>query len=151
MVKLKSPNLKQTGYEFDEIINLPDLDPKLLQALTYLIGYSDDTERFELLAVDSDRRLLVSSGSIKTDDGNISRPSIDNTADVILNANPDRKKMIIQNVGTVTVYLGFTNTVTTATGFPLPVNAVWEDENWIGALYGITASIANELSVIEMS
>lgn len=74
-----------------------------------------------------------------------------NAAASILAANADRERALIYNNGSVTVYLGKDNTVTTANGFPLLPGASLEDDRTSGAWFGITAAGTGDLRIMEIA
>lgn len=151
MAKFVRPYMRRTGYELDGDIGQPVIDEKLGQNLSYLVGYCDTTEQYELVRLDDDGRLLVSSGSVKSNDGNISIVTPSDPSVLALSENPERKMFIIQNTGNETVYLGFTDTVDETTGFPLGVNTVWENDVWYGQIYAFALGATAEIVIIEMS
>jgi hypothetical protein len=70
--------------------------------------------------------------------------TVNATATLILGANPDRRGFIIQNLGIVTVYLGFDSSVSTANGISILANGSYVNsgsaECYRGDYYGIAAS-----------
>lgn len=77
-------------------------------------------------------------------------PTCDTTADLLLASNTDRLIAIIQNAGTVRVYLGPSG-VTTSSGLVLDPGDSMTDEYSTSAWYGITASGTADLRVCEVS
>jgi hypothetical protein len=69
--------------------------------------------------------------------------TVNDTATLIIPANPDRQSHLIMNVeGVQSIYIGPDNGVTTANGFRLgPGNQLLEDKShagyWQGDIYGI--------------
>lgn len=74
-----------------------------------------------------------------------------NAAASILAANDGRRSALFRNVGTVAVYLGKDNTVTTVNGFLLDVGDSFEDDRTTSAWWGITASGTGDIRIIEVS
>lgn len=70
---------------------------------------------------------------------------------LVLAANLGRWSATISNNGSVTVYLGKDNTVSTATGFALDPGMAVEDEESTDAWWGITASGTGDLRIEEAS
>lgn len=151
MTKFVRPDMSRTGFETDSVTYNPEIDDKLGRNLSYLVGYCDDTETYELVALDSDRRVLVSSGATKTDEGNISIATADSPAILALQANPDRQMFIIQNTSSQTIWLGFDENVDDSNGFPLASGGVWENNVWIGVIYAYANDPDGTLAIIEMS
>ncbi len=77
-------------------------------------------------------------------------PAPDSSADLVLAANANRKSALIQNVGTVDVWLGPIG-VTTATGILLEVGAAFIDDVSTSAWYGVTEAGTADLRVCEVS
>lgn len=77
-------------------------------------------------------------------------PACDTSADLLLAANSSRKAAIIQNVGTVDVYVGPSG-VTTTSGLHLEPGASLTDTSSTSAWYGITASGTGDLRVCEVA
>lgn len=69
----------------------------------------------------------------------------------IVGANANRVSVTIHNAGTVTVYLGKDNTVSTSNGLPLPPNATLSDEVTTDAWWAIVAAGTGDLRIIEVA
>ena len=78
--------------------------------------------------------------------------SMNSTAKVIKAApttGHSRYSVILQNIGSVSVYVGATNSITTSTGFPIqPGASLLIDRNY-GVIYGITGSSTSIISYFE--
>ena len=74
--------------------------------------------------------------------------TIQNSATLILAANPARRGCLIANTSAGTVYLGMNASVGTSTGMPLLQNAIFTDSGerdaWRGAIYGVVASATSD-------
>jgi hypothetical protein len=55
---------------------------------------------------------------------------------------------VLSNAGTVTVFIGPTNAVTAATGYPVPVGAQ-VPVTWTGATFGIVASGTGTIGLLS--
>lgn len=75
----------------------------------------------------------------------------DGTATLVVATNRNRTTLIIQNVGTVDVYLGGDDSVTTLTGLLLPASGTLNDEDSGDAWYAITEGDTADLRVLEVS
>jgi hypothetical protein len=66
------------------------------------------------------------------------------TATLILGSNPNRRGAVIENNGTVILYIGFDSSVTTSNGIAIVAGGNYinsaDGECYKGAYYGITAS-----------
>lgn len=74
-----------------------------------------------------------------------------NSAAQALAANTSRKEALIYNNGTMTVYLGKDNTVTTSNGLPLAPGATLRDDRATGAWWAIVASGTGDLRIVEVA
>lgn len=94
-------------------------------------------------------RQIVSVGAAGTK--TFTDPAPTAAAAVVVAANAARLSVTIQNVGTVPVYLGKDNTVTTTNGLYLPAGGVLTDTASRDAWWGITASGTADLRVCEVA
>ena len=62
------------------------------------------------------------------------------TATKILDVQLNRSCCVIVNNSAQTVYLGFTNGVTTAAGIPIVAGGSYDNQVWIGEIWGIVAA-----------
>jgi hypothetical protein len=127
----------------------PEILDIIQPVLSRLIAWDNANEIFKLVGLDSDGRLLVSSGSTKTKTFNESDPSIGTSAVSILAENNNRKQYLIQNVSDTDIYIGFTSSVTTSLGYKLVPDATFGDDVYLGAIYAITSVASKSLRVIE--
>lgn len=67
----------------------------------------------------------------------------------ILAANDSRTSFIIRNTGAVDVYISF-STMATTDGFPLEPGDAIADDDYCGAVAGITDGAAGEVRAIEV-
>lgn len=148
-MKLVTPDLEQRDFEFSELMQNPEISKEVLQALVYLIGYDITNKTFRFANIDSDGRLYVSSGAVKTSDAALSQATADTTAVELIASTSTRKAIEIYNNGTETVYIGFDSGVTIVTGFPIPSGASWYNENYIGAIFGITQTVTCDMRIME--
>ena len=109
---------------------------------------ADGTTPTQRLGVDSSGRITVRPWKgTKT----FTDPAPTNTAAVALAANSSRITAVIQNVGTVDVYIGKDNTVTTTNGLLLAAGASLTDDSSTDAWWGITASGTADLRILEVA
>ena len=71
------------------------------------------------------------------------------TATLLLAANADRRSATLFNAGSATVFLGPVG-VTTATGIPLAAGQPLVDAASTGAWYGVVATGAGDVRVVEV-
>lgn len=118
------------------------------------LAYSADGSRTHLPA-DADG-LLVNLGAnndvtLAKGSKTFTDPAPTSSAASLVAANASRKSVTIHNAGTVTVYLGKDNTVTTTNGLPLAPNATLSDESSTDAWWGITGSGTGDLRICEVA
>jgi hypothetical protein len=71
------------------------------------------------------------------------------TAALVASVNANRASILIYNAGSVTVFLGQSNGVTTDTGMPLLPNASLEDTESKDSWYAITNGTTGNLRIVE--
>ncbi len=77
------------------------------------------------------------------------------TAAIIIASNTNRKKLILRNTGTDTVFIGNTSSVVDTAnnangGYPIPTNSFFYLNDYTGDIYGICASgLTSTIMVIE--
>ena len=145
MVKsvLIQPNITNSELEFTEDIDFANVE------LDKLIGWVDATKATKLVRVDSDGNLLVSTEGTASDTLVASSASVTTSATLIVSSRSDRRELMITNSGSEVVYIGYTDSVAVATGFPLIVGAYLTLENYIGSVYGISPTTTNDIRVLE--
>jgi len=87
--------------------------------------------------------------AVLSDTLNHASVNIADSATEIKAVNTSRKCILLKNNGSVTVYIGEDNTVTTLTGYPLEAGEsiyIYDTE----AVYGITASGTGDIRYLEV-
>lgn len=79
----------------------------------------------------------------------LSTLSPNGTAALVASVNSNRASILIYNAGSVTVFLGQSNSVTTGTGLPLLPNASLEDTESKDSWYAITDGTTGNLRIVE--
>lgn len=64
-------------------------------------------------------------------------------------ANPQRVSALVVNNGTVPIYVGYSSSVTTSDGIPVAVGQGFEEREFVGALYAISGTAAQDVRVGE--
>ena len=98
--------------------------------------------------------LVVSSEGATSTTATTSQTTVSATAVLILAANTARLGASIENpAGPNIIYWGGANTVTTATGFPIPAGAAYNIDipNYTGAVWAITTGSGQLSAVIELT
>ena len=66
--------------------------------------------------------------------------AITTSAGVIVASNANRKKLIIHNVGSDTIYIGDDGSITSSNAFPILSGETFEINDYTGAIQGICAA-----------
>lgn len=151
------PDQKIISQYFD---NIPlELEPYQLQyvmdsvikhTVSKMLAYYEAGNSFQWLQVNSSGELLVSLEAGQVSSGVISRATVSNVALLLLASNTSRKNVLIQNVGTEDIYIGFDSGLNTGNGFLLPVGTSWSSDVYIGNLYGIrSGSVDGSVHIME--
>lgn len=82
-------------------------------------------------------------------DVNHGAKSVTTTATAILAGRSARESLLVQNLGSVDVYVGG-STVTTATGIKVAANESLSFDEFVGTLYGIVAAGACDVRFFEV-
>lgn len=130
-------------------VPFPDIDEKIQQTISRLLGWDYLSDIYRSLIVDSDGRLLVSSSPTKADSGNNSAVTVDNVGVTLLANNPLRKSYVIQNLGVNIVYIQFGNTPLTTTGIALDTNGILTDDIYTGIITAITSVGNSDVRIVE--
>lgn len=146
-----TPDFLKMNFETLVDLDAPvTINSETTKGLSFILGWDYTNERWARLLSDSDGRLLVSTGQTKTETNTSSNPTVTSSDLEILQANPDRKQVYIQNLGTDNVYLGFGETASVSDGFVLfPKMTIIEDV-FIGSIHAIAASGSHILHIQEM-
>jgi hypothetical protein len=85
---------------------------------------------------------------------NFNTVTVTNVATLVMAANVDRHSYLVGNASAVTVYLGPTSSVTSATGVPLEEDGTLAEDNsgtklYTGDIYAITAAGAADIRFWE--
>lgn len=82
--------------------------------------------------------------------GVVSPVTVTDLPTLLATANPSRGAILLQNVGSVDVYLGDVN-VTTGTGLQLAAGQTYSDDRTTQAWYGVVASGTSDVRVLVVS
>lgn len=120
------------------------------QSISYLLGWHETSDSWKSVLVDTDGRVLVSTSPTQTETATNSAATVTTTSGNLLASNPSRKQYIIQNLGTVPIYIKFGTPAVVASGFQLPVNGIFADDVYTGVISAITASGSSDVRIVEM-
>jgi len=121
------------------------------QSLARMLVWDYANKQWVLPIADTDGRILVSTSPTKATANNSSNPTVTTTSAAILSENTSRKQALIQNTGAVSVYLGFGEDATVATGFLLIPDAIYIMDVWLGSVTAIVSAGTSTLNIQEMS
>jgi hypothetical protein len=148
-MKVQKQGFGITDLEFSVYEPFPDVDNKISQTLSRLLGWDDLSNQYRSILVDSDGRVLVSTSPTKADSGNNSVVTVDTGGDTLLQANSSRKSYAIYNIGTEIVYLRFGSTPLTSSGLPLSVGGFISDDIYTGEITAIVAANTSDVRIVE--
>lgn len=148
--RLIDPPLTNSEFEFEDDFVFHDVDPKLLMALTFLVGYQESNKKTWLLRVDGSGNLLVSTEGTASTSLQNSVATVATTATLVVAERADRKSLFIRNTSAHSLWLGDDTGVTTANGMFLDSGDSIVFENFIGDLYGIASQSSTEVRVGEL-
>lgn len=127
----------------------PKLNLDLETNISILVGYFPSGNRFGRVLVDTDGRLLVTTGASKTGTGNTSAVVVGVASVALLADNPNRRSYAIKNLGANMIYLGFGTGGVVATGYPVLPNQEFADDTFTGAINAISSVAGNDVRVLE--
>ena len=147
---------KRDGFEnLGEVIHPPleieQVDKGLKQTLARLWGWNYLKGRFQKLICDVDGRLMVSSDATKADAANQSVVIVPVGGIGVLAANPQRRQVIIQNVGAADAHIVFGNAAALSPAMVLKPNVAFTDDIYVGAIVAMTSAGVTNLEVTEMT
>lgn len=125
----------------------------VLQTINYLppTGQVPAASSLPVVIASDQSALPVTTTGSATSTGATNQVSVASTATVILGSNALRKGANIVNDGTATIFLGFTSSVTAATGLQLASGSsfVIDTPLYIGGVWGIVATGTQTASYAE--
>ena len=129
-------------------IQQPKVSEDIQQTLSRLLGWNSGTDRFLLVAVDVEGRLLVSQSTTKASTGVITRVTLTGSDQLVLNSNDFRRGFRLLNRGATTVKVAFETPIGTSY-FTLDANGTYYDDVYSGNVY-LNGTAANVVEVIEL-
>ncbi len=148
--KIVKPNFAQSDLQLFPFEPNLEVSDQIQRAVSFGYGWHSTSERWKSILVDADGRVLVSSSATQAASGSFSNTVVGAAALAVLGENLTRRQYIIQNLGTVAIYLGFTSALTVANGLQIPVNGVWIDDKYVGAVYLISSLAAQDVRYQEI-
>lgn len=149
-VVLINPNITNSELEFTEDVDFLAVEQDAIMAIAQLVGWVDATKSTKLVRVDADGNLLVSTEGTAGDELASSVASVTTSAVEIVSSRANRKTLMLTNEGANDVYIASVDTVLVANGFTIPSGATLTLDNYIGSIYGISATGTNSIRVMEV-
>ena len=148
------PISNKQGFERVDIalspfIKDPQISEDIAQTLTRLLAWNSTKDQFELVQLDSQGSLRFSQAPAPVGVGSYSQATITTTVGLVLAANADRRYFSVFNNGGVAVYVGFDTSVTTSTGFVIPIGGAIGYSFYYGSIFGIVSTGSCDLRIIE--
>lgn len=136
--------------QLDPYERKPKISDEITQTIARLLGWHDTSKQYRSILSDADGRLLVSSSPTQSSAATNSQASVGVASSQLLAANPLRKQYIIQNLGSVAIYIAFGTAAIVATHFQLPAGGIFADDVWVGAIFAISTLAAQDVRIVEM-
>lgn len=137
------------GVITDEYLEDIEVQREAIQTLSRLFAFNPYLERFQLMEINSNGQLRVTSESSKTETVIQSVASITSAGNVILAENPQRKAFILQNNSSSIIKFNLDNSYVAATAITLPIGGFFSDDLYYGVIYGASVAASANLTVIE--
>lgn len=120
------------------------------RTLAQLLGYNSVDEITDLLRVDGNGNLLVSSEGVASTELFPTTVTITSSVSNIISVNSSRKGLVIKNLSGATIYISSSDSVNISTGYPIETGLSFSLDNFVGALYGIVSGADVSISVMEL-
>lgn len=150
MVDIVNPRLTNSEIEYDNDFPIFETNNQIQHTLSQLLGYVEESGKTVLVRTDSDGNLLVNLEGSSAENATPSKATVTTTVTLIVSSRSGRNNLEVFNEGTVDVYIADDNTVSTTTGYILASGQSISFEDYVGALYGITASGSSDVRVMEV-
>ena len=150
MAKSQKDGFDNTDALISPHIDLPDVSDDIQQTLARLLGWDSNNQLFRLVTVDSNGALFGSIGPQKVTTFVVTAFTVGVAAVQLFISNGSRKSLLILNNSANAIFIGPTNGVTTATGFPLAPGASYSDDLNNGPIWAISAVAGNNVRTLEL-
>ena len=118
------------------------------RTFAHLVGWTG--KKAVMLRCLSDGTLKVTSEAVGKSTGSYGQVSVTTSPTLIRATNTDRISIIVKNHGLEDVYIGFTDTVTTDTGFKLESGAAVSFDVYLGPIYAVASTGTQKVSYMEV-
>ena len=130
--------------------NNPDVTQEIQSTLSRLLGFDISAEAWRDLLVDSDGRLLVSTAPTISSSINQFATTVGLVSGILIAENVNRKSILIQNLGTVPIYIEYDASASLVGGIRIPVDGSYFENAYIGQISAISTVAAQDVRVLEL-
>ncbi|RLI86446.1 MAG: hypothetical protein DRP01_04230 [Archaeoglobales archaeon] len=123
---------------------------RVVQSIARLYGWQSAAKQWRALKIDAEGRLHVTPSKVTQSTATIAQVVVTDSASKIIEANSDRVKLKIKNVGAEDCYIGTSSAVTTTSGWLLEPGDEFEVEYYTGAFYALTATGYTRIAYYEV-
>lgn len=149
-MKANKPGFGNTDLQTTIIDHYPEIEDKIVQTLSRLMGFDNANQLYRQLLADADGRLLVSSSPTQATIAVNSAAVVGIVSSQILAANNSRRSAYIQNLGGVPIYIAYGIPAAIATGLQIPVGGIFIEDRYLGAINAISTVAAQDVRIVEI-
>ena len=128
----------------------PNVSEDIQQTLSRLVGWDIAGEQWRDIIVDSDGRVLTSSGATVATIAAHSNPTVGLVSVALLPSNPDRNSFTIFNNSGNDIEIQYAATAVLGQGIVLKPSVLFIEDTWSGAVSAISSVAANNVRVLEL-
>jgi glucose/arabinose dehydrogenase len=125
------------------------VDNFIQQALSRLMGFDALNHIWRNLKTDQDGRLYVSTSASQNATAVNSAVTVAQVSIQLLAANPNRKQLVIQNLGANNIFFTYGATAIAATGIAVQNNQTYIDNSYVGVVTAISLVGNNDVRILE--
>jgi len=148
---IKVPNFNNLGVVIDPPLSSKEVVEGYMQALSRLLAWNENEQRFDFLTMDTEGRLHVASDQAKVTTATHSQATVTTTSQTVILDSPTRKGLLLFNNDVVPVYFTLSKLATVATGMLLNPGVAYENNVWFKWVSMITASSTADVRILELS
>jgi hypothetical protein len=133
------PGFGLTTLDLEPNNALPDVSEDIQQALSRLLVFDTNNNRWVPVTGNTDGALLVTFSAPTSQAPAYGNVLVPVAAGIIFNANPLRKQLVMEFTTSAECYIGFNALLTVANGFLQAPGSVLSIDNYTGPIWGIAA------------
>lgn len=149
MAKSVIDGFGRTDSDIEPFDPSPDISGNVQQTLDRLMIWDVANHIWRKAASDIDGRLVISMSGVAINIAQTYAVSAGVAASIIIPGKSTRRKFAIFNNGAFKIFVGFQPGLTAINGFPFPSGATWVEDAYIGDIWAISPSGANDLRVMD--